>query len=168
MTTEKLLLKIKKLVALADNARNSSEAEAQAAAAKVQELLQEHGLSMAMVEDAGGTSDSALDKREKKVTDRRAMYAWQKSLMGALAKNNFLFYTVRTVQEFNRGADRRSNKHFLVGRALNIEVTVSTYDYVSDTVRRLAEQAGYTGLQAQKDRGYFLEGAVAPAGGTAG
>lgn len=159
MTTEKLLLKIKKLMALADNARNSSEAEASAAAEKVQELLQEHGLSMAMVEDAGGSSDSVLDQREKSQTDRRAMYAWQRSLMEALARNNFCFHTIRFIKEFNRGAERKSPKHFLIGRSINIQVTLATYDYISETIRNLAEQAGYAS-SAQKERGYFLEGSV--------
>lgn len=159
--TDKLLLKIKKLVALADSARNTSEAEAQAAAAKVQELLQEHGLSMAMVESAGGSSDSTLDQREKSQTDRRAMYSWQRSLMAALARNNFCLHAIRQVEEFNRGANRKSNKHFLVGRSINIEVTLTTYDYISTAIRRLADQAGYPATATgQKDRGYFLEGAV--------
>lgn len=160
--TDKLLAKIKKLMALADSARNSSEAEAQAAAEKVQELLQEHGLSMAMVENSGGSSDSTLDRREKSQTDRKAMYAWQRSLMEALARNNFCFHTIRQVKEFYRGADRTSPRHFLIGRTINIEVTIATYDYISETIRKLAEQAGYHGgKDGQRDRGYFLEGSVA-------
>lgn len=52
MSTTKILAKIRKLLALAGN--NPSQEEAQAAALKAQELLAEHGLSMAEVEATGG------------------------------------------------------------------------------------------------------------------
>ena len=161
MTTENpIFSKIRKLLALADNARNSSEAEAQAAALKVQELLQDHGLSLSQIEAAGGSSDQP-EAREKNVEARRAMYVWQQNLMATLAANNFCMHRVRyRTVTWTDGKNYNSKWHQMVGRKLNMDVTLSTYDYLVSAMRRAADEAGYARRTNISDNTHFLEGAV--------
>jgi hypothetical protein len=160
MTTENpVLSKIRKLLALADAARNSSEAEAQAAALKVQELLAAHNLTLSEVEQAGGTSDDGA--RGVVQADRRAMYKWQVDLMAKLADNNFCMHRVSEVEAHDGRKVRRSKQHVLVGRELNVQVTVATYDYLSEAVKRAANEHGYAhAADTEKDHHIFLSGAV--------
>jgi len=174
----KFLLRAKKLMALAHDG-GATEAEAQAAALKLQELLQERGLTLAQVESAEETTAA---KREKKTLDRRAMYDYQQRLMSALADNNFCLHQVASrvfVKDRGWGAatrpvrdangqlvrDERGNveyetghyekRHLLVGRSLNVEVTVQTYDYVLEALRRANPYE-----QRTRDGKRFLDGAV--------
>lgn len=153
--------KIQKLLRLADAARNSSEAEATAAALKVQELLQEHGLTLAQIEAAGGESDGA--PRTKQMLDRRARYDYQIKLMRHLAQNNFCMHLTRVVRNekalYSGGRGKTSRNHLLVGRQMNVDVTISTYDYLIETITRLRNEAGYTGVTT--DARNFMDGAVA-------
>src|SRR5579859_5695399 len=145
MTTQtQVFTKIQKLLRLADAARNSSEAEATAAALKVQELLQEHGLTLAQIEASGGESDGA--PRTKNLTDRRARYTYQIKLMQHLARNNFCLHHTRKVRNasplYSQGRGLTSRNHLLVGRQMNVDATISLYDYLIETVTRLREEAG--------------------------
>jgi uncharacterized protein DUF2786 len=151
--------KIRKLLALADASRNSSEAEAQAAALKVQELLQDHGLTLAELEAAGGTTDDT--GRRKEATDRRALYAWQRDLMGQLADNNFCLHHVREAKLTRPGHGSRlftTKAHVLVGRNLNVNATVAVYDYLLDALDRIAREQGF--MSNRRDASAFFEGAV--------
>jgi hypothetical protein len=151
--------KIQKLLALADASRNSSEAEAQAAALKVQELLQDHGLSMAELEAAGVNSED--DGRRKEVTDRRAIYGWQQSLMMQLAENNFCLHHVRSAKLTRPGFGERlfeTKAHVLVGRNLNVNSTVAVYDYLIEAITRATREQGFHTTRG--DANAFAEGAV--------
>lgn len=158
MADHPMINKIRKLLALADSARNSSEAEAQAAALKVQEMLQDYGLSLAEVEAAGGKADDG--NRDKITTDRRALYQWQQSLMARLAENNFCLWHLRTVEAHDGRKLRRSKRHVLVGRQLNIDVTLATYDYIATAVRRAAHEQGFDHANNERDHHTFLDGAI--------
>jgi len=158
-----IIEKIAKLLALAN--QRDSEAEAALAAEKVQQMLQDHNLSMSQVEAHGGNTD---DRREKKSTGRAAMYKWAQELMTALAACNFCLHTMPE-EEFtdDNGKHRRSKRHVLIGRAVNVTVTEMTYDYLDTTMRRLAKEAGYStgrsidSSSSERDYHYYLSGCSA-------
>jgi|GEM_PF-4077370 len=156
-----ILTKIQKLLRLADATRNTSEAEATAASLKVQELLQEHGLSLAQIEAAGGDTDEP--KRTKQMLDRRAKYGYQVKLMRTLAVNNFCLHHVRTVQNdkplYSGGRGLTSKSHLLVGRQINVDASIAMYDYLLETFTQLRADAGFTA--SVRDATNFMDGAVA-------
>jgi hypothetical protein len=159
-TTNPVLAKISKLLALADSARGASEAEASLAAEHVQRLLQEHNLTLAQVEAASGNTPDASSSREKKVTASRAMYNWQRGLMATIADNNFCLHVVRKLSVGKKDGRRvRRPVHSLVGRTLNVQVTLQTYEYLYAAMKRLADEAGYT-PKTFSDRMTFYDGAV--------
>lgn len=156
-----ILTKISKLLALRDNA-GATEAEATLAAEHVQRLLQDNGLTMAEVEAAGGSTDAG-GQREKRTTNRRAMYEYQRTLMAALAENNFcLHMIVRIVNAkplYSGGRGKTSRSHVLVGRYVNVQGTEQMYDYLDSTMRRLATESGIDYRQ-NREFNYFLDGAT--------
>jgi len=163
MPTEKVIERIKKLLALADKNKNSSAAEAESAAAKVQELLQDYGLSLAQVTASERNADAMTD-REKAETDRRAMYKWQRELMAALAKGNFCIHFVqeklveRTLKSRRHLGLKKSTFHVLIGRTINIQGTIALYDYLVKSIGREAARHGYD--HGTSDNALFFDGAV--------
>lgn len=160
----KLFEKIKKLLALADPANGASEGEVQTATLMVNKLLQDNGLSLAQVQASGEKADTA---REKAVTERRAHYKWQRELMSMLAEANFCWHTVQQITARDpsqkKGPDglhpwRKSNLHILIGRPINIQVTVALYDYLGKAISREADKRDYE--HGTRDNNLFFEGAV--------
>lgn len=144
---------IGKLLAKA-NDKATTEAEAASFAEKVQELLQVHGLTLAQVEAAGGSTDTG--QRGKHSTGRKAMYNYQRQLMGALAEMHFCIHQV--VEEADEHG-RRSKRHVLIGRRINVDGTAMLYDYLVTTMRRLVQEAGHAyGKSGERDLHYWLEG----------
>jgi hypothetical protein len=141
---------VRKLLALADSTK-TTEGEATAAALKIQELVQTYGLDLALIEG----SVPAKEVRGKGTVDRRAMFEYQQLLMKTIAENNFCFHDIRTV--FVERKNRNSKQHFLVGRQLNIDVTLRMYDYLIDAMKRLCERGGF---QEHKTRNLFYDGAT--------
>lgn len=161
---DKLLEKIKKLLAMADPTNGATEHEVSAATLLANRLLQDNGLSLAQVQASGQKTD---DKREQSNTDRRAHYKWQRELMSMLADVNFCWHSVikqKARDRFQRpGPDgehpwRISSIHILIGRPINISVTVSLYDYLSTAITREAKDRNY--VHGTKDNNAFFEGAV--------
>src|SRR5713226_3060863 len=163
-----ILAKIQKLLALS-NGSGTTEAEASLAAEHVQRLLQDNGLTLAQVEAAGGASDESV-RREKTTTEHRAMYAYQRTLMAALADNNFCLHVLRDefVPNPNWGSKRKydkatdsyirgykSKRHMLVGRNLNVQVTMQMYEYLT---KALTGVSPYKHMTTDNNR--FLEGGV--------
>lgn len=156
----KFFAKIEKLLALAKHDR-TNENEATSAAAMVQRLLQERGLTLAHVEARGGQSaDPNQAARDKTTTDRRALYLWQQRLMAAIARNNFCLHRLEEVWAMDRGKNRKSKRHMLIGRPINIRVTLLAYDYLVATIRRLAGEDGFGHAEREKDHHIFLDAAV--------
>ncbi len=145
--SQTLMDKVRKLMALADS-KSSTEAEAALAAAKVQELVQSYGLDLAQLGDT-----AVSEVRGMGTVDRRAMFDYQQALMATIAKNNFCFHDVRVV--YVERKNRNSKQHFLVGRQLNIQVTVNLYDYLIGTMKRLCEEHGY---KDHSTRNLFYDG----------
>ncbi len=158
---DKVIDRVRKLMALANN-KGATEAEAQNAAAMAQRILQDNGLSMAQIERAGkaAQAEEMGGKREKKNTDRRAMYRWQRELMEALAKNNFCLALEDVIERFDGRKMRKSKTYILIGREINVITTTIMYDYLSQTVRRLATTEGYDHAGNERDHHIFLEGAT--------
>lgn len=140
MNNEALIARIRKLMAMA-NHPGSNENEAAVAATKIQDLLAEHNLSMAEI---GGLEQSGpvVEKREKTQHQRSAMYKYQQDLMRVLAKNNFCMYFLEQVPRISNGKMRNTMVHVLLGRAVNVEVTKMTYDYLVEAMDRLMPYAG--------------------------
>lgn len=177
-TDEAFLRRAKKLMALAHDG-GATEAEAAAAAAKLQELLQDRNLTLAQVE--GASLDGPETKREKRTADRRAMYEYQQNLMRTLADNNFCLHHLARVFVRDRGwgavtrplkdeagqivrdenghakivTGHYEKRHLLVGRQLNVDVTIATYDYLLEA---LARANPYD--HRSKDGKRFLDGGV--------
>lgn len=153
-----VIAKITKLLALADKKSGATEHEALAAASMAQKLLQDYGLSMAEVEASGGkTGDDG--KREKTTIKRSSMYKWQRELMETLAETNFCMH--RIVEEYNEdsGRMRRSKRHQLIGRSVNVVATQLMYDYLVSAMKRLVSEAGHApGTHNEKDYHWWLEG----------
>jgi hypothetical protein len=164
--TTGVFTKIKKLLALSQG-KGTTEAEASLAAEHVQRLLQEHGLTLAQLEADSG-DDGRAAKREKN-QDHTAMYRYQVNLMEAIASGNFVLHTLRKVfvPNVSWGAElgvdpvtgetvrgKRSKRHFLIGRELNVQVTIQTYDYLTAELRRLNPYD-----HRSQDGKRFLEGA---------
>jgi hypothetical protein len=146
--------------------RGCTPEEAQSAAEFVQRLLQEHNLTLSMIGDDDQGESPAT--REKRQLDRRAMYRYQRDLMAALAETHFCLHRVKeswsddTASEAERAranyVNRRTKRHILVGREVNVEVTVSMYDYLT---RALSDEATSAGYDVRSSSGkVFLDGAV--------
>lgn len=157
-----VLVKIGKLLKLAQDQRGATEAERTIAAEHVQRLLQEHNLTLSEVEAQGGSADTGT--REKSLLDRRAMYQYQRQLMRVLADNHFCLHQIHRVfdpegrSSRSKTKGRYNNRHFLIGRAVNVQATVMTYDYLTEAMRRAADEAGYDVRTAEGKT--FLEGTV--------
>jgi|SRR5580693_613297 hypothetical protein len=126
----KVAILINKLLTLSKDG-GATEAEAALATEKAQELMTEHNLSMASVEAAGGQSGDE-GKRIKDGVAHRQVYKWQKSLMSSLADLNFCFSKERYV----RGSV--FDGYQLIGRAANVASTRLMFEYLLQTIERLA------------------------------
>jgi hypothetical protein len=174
MTTETnpVYVRIQKLLALA-NSPGATEAERDLAAEYVQRLLQDHQLTLSQVEAAG---QQPATKRERRATGsgerRSAMYRWQRDLMAALSECNFCLHSVvesRVWGEGNRRALHEGEmqryqdqkQHVLVGRELNVRVTLDTFDYLFEAIFREARAAGHDTLRRTQALSWFCEGASA-------
>jgi len=133
--TEKIIDRIRKLLALANSA---NENEAAAAAMKAQTLLAEHNLSEA---DLGTVNDEDMVLDGELITDSRP---WRRYLAAELARLYFCDYFYGFVKEsrpnHSRGY-RRFDRHTFVGRPHNVLITKSIFRYLCDTIDRLAIEA---------------------------
>jgi len=125
---------INKLLTLSRDG-GATEAEAALAAEKAQALMMEHNLSMANVEAAGGQSGDD-GKRVQDGISHRQVYKWQRSLMTSIADLNFCF--CKEKYEVGRGFHRIFDGYQLIGRAANVATTRVMFDYLLQTIERLA------------------------------
>lgn len=124
---ERIIEKIRKLAALANN--NDNEHQASAAAAKMQELLEQYNLDMAVL----GSSGKGAQRSDTKKTG--GLYSWQRRLWKEVATLNFCHY-------FSiRGLEKGSvYEHRLVGSHANVIATEVMAKYLQDTVEKLAQR----------------------------
>lgn len=162
--------RINKLLALANNPA-ATEAEAALAAEHVQRLLQDHNLTLSQVEATGAAAPETQTRT--RANHRGAMYQWQRDLMGALADNNFCLHYVREARVWGSGKHLAltedgsykrytlEKQHVLVGRDINVRVTLDTYDYLVGAITRAAGAAGYDTKKLTRAISWFRAGAVA-------
>jgi len=141
MNIDKVVTLVNKLLALSKDG-GATEHEAALAAEKAQELMTEHNLSMATVEAAGGDSgDSGV--RVKDGLDHRQVYNWQKQLMAHIAELNFchcmLRYETRSSSSYPYTTSKVFNGYQLIGRAANVASTRIMFEYLLQSISRLAK-----------------------------
>lgn len=134
----KIIDRIRKLLAMSASGSGATEAEATTYAEKAQELLGQWNLEMSEV---GSGETSAVDgTRTKDQTKMSAAHEWQANLMSSVARNNFCFHATKVVHDRRAngtGKMRDRRRHFLVGRQVNIEMTVGVYSYLVASMERL-------------------------------
>jgi hypothetical protein len=142
---EKLVDRIRKLLALAGN--NPSEAEAGAAMERAAALMAEHNLTLAEVETLG-TENERIEERYQ---GKRARQTWARSIWGAVARLNLCLYyyqTPSTESHLERVAGGKTrwvgphtgDLHQLIGTRANVVSTQVMAQYLVDTVERLARE----------------------------
>ena len=149
-----IIERIKKLHALSE--RNSSTAEAAAAAAKIQELLFTHNLELSKVLGTPGKDPHPYLKNDYIIRGAGAADLVQcRVLFHQIAKANFCydFYIPNT------------SKMEVVGQRHNFEAVVYMFEYISGEIRRLAlaalqDQAFLRGADKRRYLRGFFEGAV--------
>lgn len=134
---EKLIERMKKLLALATN--NDNEHQATAAMAKLQEMLEAHNLDMAIL----GKSGKGAQRSDTKKTG--GLYGWQRRLWKEVAELNFCYYF--SLKGLTKGS---VYEHRLVGSHANVVSTELMATYLQSTVERLAQTwakgAGYSSV----------------------
>lgn len=139
MDESKAIVKIQKLLKLANNAGN--EAEAAHAANLAQELLAAYNLEMAQIDAAtqAGAAEEKTGKRVKDKYERSAMYAYQRQLWKALAEANYCWYEATPVYKENSKGHmmRATYHHYIIGREANVITTRLMGDYLETTINRL-------------------------------
>jgi hypothetical protein len=103
-----------------------------------QKLLSEYNLDQAQLgEGATETGDAVREKLNEEIA---IVYPWKSELIEALAKNNFCTtWTDRVFAKPTWGYDkaRWRNRQRLIGRRVNIVVTIETYKYLVAAMERL-------------------------------
>lgn len=131
----KIAILITKLLALSKD-DGATEAEARLAAEKAQALMTEHNLSMAHIEAQGGDSGDG-GRRVKDGVGHRQVYKWQRTLMHQLAELNFC-YCSEKFESRGWGKARVFDGYSLIGRAANVVSTRVMFEYLVQTIERLA------------------------------
>jgi hypothetical protein len=132
--------RVEKLLTLSK--RGGTEAEAEAAAAKAQELLELYNLDMAKISAAGGGGvDSG---RREQMAVRGGARSWERELWGAVARLNFCLHFTRSVRiEIVRKGQKRSrvtSEHVVIGRTINVRLTQSIANYLRDAIERILRE----------------------------
>ncbi|WP_414565634.1 MULTISPECIES: DUF2786 domain-containing protein [unclassified Anabaena] len=121
---EKVADKIKKLLSLS---QSPNESEAFAAFSKAQEMLTRHNLSMADLADS-----TPQEIEEQILNESQRQSSWKGILLNAVCKANYCF--AYRVKQKNR------IKQIIFGRPVNNESTRIQFEYLAETVDRLAKQ----------------------------
>lgn len=147
MEQEKILEVIKKCLALSTS---SNEHEAAAAAAKAQELLFKHNLSMAQVEDIQEVSAVGESHENYHVSKNEGF--WIRDLAFAVAKFNFCEAMV--------GSRHGHNWITFIGEKHNMEVTSEIFKWLAGQLSPLAREAWkvYNASNGYERKGAFRRG----------
>ncbi|MEA5527301.1 DUF2786 domain-containing protein [Nodularia spumigena] len=121
---EKVADKIKKLLSLS---QSPNESEAFAAFSKAQEMLTRHNLSMADLVD---TTPEQIE--EQVINESQRQSSWKGILLNAVCQSNYCFaYRLKQSAQI---------KQIIFGRSVNIQSARMQFDYLVQTVDRLAKQ----------------------------
>ena len=147
MNEEKLIEKIRKLLALAES---PNEYEAQLAAEKAQALLAEHNLSMSQISDRRSEDEFEMDG-ELMTLSR----PWRRRMAGAVARMYFCKYFYEFVYQDapNRSCGYiRYDKHCFVGARHNVEIAKIMFEYLESAVERMASEGARTVPSRERSR----------------
>lgn len=135
MANDKIVDRIRKLLALAGN--NSQEKEAQAALEKAHALLSEHNLDMTAIE----SSNDDIVSDNSTVTDSKP---WRRPLAVAVARLYFCeaLFSFRYDECKTRPCGYiRYDVHRFIGQSHNVAVAKEMFSYLETTISRLAREA---------------------------
>lgn len=130
-----MIEKVRKLLALS---QSSNEHEAALAAEKAQAMLAEYNLSMADVASEEKDEDFIID-----ADDVTESVPWRRTLAASVAKLYFCdyFFTHRYDPTVSRSCGYiRKDIHSFVGAPHNITIAKMMFQYLSQTVERLADE----------------------------
>ena len=134
--------KAHKLLALANG--GATEAEAEAAIAKAQQIMLEHNLSMALIERAGKTAEDGA--RIKDGRNKSLMFTWKRDLLASVCEANFCMLFIRW--ERTRSKENIAKGYEVIGRESNVAAVHVMFDYLLNTIERLIVDA--CGLSPQE------------------
>lgn len=145
-----IISKVQKLLAIARDERGN-EHQAEAAAAKAQELLDAYNLDMVLVGQMTGKDGAREDRRLS-----GGLYKWQRYLWRQIASQNYCHYWA------DRGLQKGSKyEHRIVGRVANVLSTKLMAEYLQQAVEQITREeycAGDHRLYFKKDAIAFREG----------
>lgn len=126
----KIILRIQKLLALANDTRGNEE-EANSAMEKAHAIMAEHNLTMATIAATGKKEGEA---RSKESMDGQAMFDYQRDLMAVIAETNYCYVSV--IQKYTkRGA--KGAGYRLIGTESNVATAKAMFEYLMQTINRL-------------------------------
>lgn len=121
-TDETILRRVQALLALARN--NSSSEEAEAAAAKAQELIALYNLDL--------TRSGVTDRNRKKEAFSGGLYKWQRTIWRQVAAMHYCLYDCQ--KGLTKGA---KYEHILIGRQHNAASAKVLAEYLEQAINRL-------------------------------
>jgi len=156
----KTIDRIKKLLNLARDG-GATEAEANLAMERAEAIMLENNLSIAAIEASGGIGEQRLKEEQG-----NANYRWQRKMMEAIAKANFIDMEVSFKRVAKRNGYRDAATGYqLIGRVSNVTAAKQMYEYLIQTASRLrreyAEEKNETSgliLHSTKDAALFVDG----------
>lgn len=156
----KVIDTIQKLLRLRDG--TNSPAEAESAAAKVQELLIKYNLQMLDVDSVVPEEEKTVGEERFETTEKKNESSWVRDLYKVVANFNFCYPIWR---------DSLVNQHgynmSIVGKPANVEVVHYTVEWLVPRIRKMASSSWYEydGYEKKgKFRRGFLAGAVVGVG----
>jgi hypothetical protein len=129
---EKLIDRVKKLLALAGN--NSNENEAAVATAKASRLIAEYNLTLSELKDAGD------ERIQNEYPSNGLKNSWERTIWFGVAELNFCMYYYSSKPPY-------SLVHHLIGTEVNVISSKVMADYLVSTVNRLAQEAPIAGTK---------------------
>lgn len=127
---DKVIERINKLLALARDG-GATEAEAELAMAKAQEMMAEYNLSAATLEAKGGKKEDRVKQRE----DQNLMYTWKRELLEQVAKVNFCHVFI--VEKKTAAGQKIGGGYQIIGRESNTVATRVMFNYLLATIEKL-------------------------------
>lgn len=135
--SEATIDKIRKLLALAGN--NPNEHEAAAAAAKAQDMMREHDLSMSQVDIKQDPRTAGINKTQRETLAKAGKPGgWKVDLYKAVAETSGCWAFVGKQRSGYDGWG------YMVGRAQDIEIAEYLYQYLVREIERLQDEFGKT------------------------
>jgi len=132
----KIVDRIRKLLALAADG-GATEAEAESATARAQEMMVKYNLSIVHVEASGGSAEGG--QRTKDGMSKNVLFEYQRHLMSIVAQVNFTYCAVdsRWVYDKAGRGKYRPMGYELIGRQANVVAVKTTFEYLNQTINRV-------------------------------